>query len=207
MSESDKKGWADIRLDAIIDFNPREKLPKAVDAPYIEMAALPVDSRWHDVPVVRASSSGSRFRDGDTLLARITPCLENGKTAQVRGLGPGVIGWGSTEFIVMRAKDGLADPGFVYAIARDPNFREYAIQQMTGTSGRQRVPVETVESFEIAVPAIEEQRRISGVLGILDARIDVARRLQVSLASVAAAITEGIDSECVLGDLALAVRT
>lgn len=178
MSELTGGEWDIRRLDEIVDLNPREALPKGVDAPYIEMAALPQNGRWHDAPVLREAGSGARFRDGDTLLARITPCLENGKTAQVRGLGEGVVGWGSTEFIVMRAKTGIAHPDFVYLLARDPGFREYAIQQMTGTSGRQRVPNESVGSYEVALPPLSEQGRIAAVLGALDEKIESAVRLE-----------------------------
>ena len=181
MCDATDNGWSSCRLEELIDFNPKERLPKGIDAPYVEMAALPQNGRWHDEPVLRAVNSGARFRDDDTLLARITPCLENGKTAQVRGLGPGVVGWGSTEFIVMRAKQGVADPNFVYLIARDPGFREYAIQQMTGTSGRQRVPTESIASFELALPPLDEQRRIAEVLRALDDRIDSAARLEQRL--------------------------
>ncbi len=176
MNDTVNSSWPVRRLDEVVDFNPRETLPKGRDAPYIEMAALPQNDRWHLPPVLRAAGSGSRFRDGDTLLARITPCLENGKTAQVRGLGPDIIGWGSTEFIVMRAKIGVTDGDFVYLLARDPSFREYAIQQMTGTSGRQRVPTESLLAYEVPVPPLEEQRRIAEVIGAIDDRIESAVR-------------------------------
>ena len=184
MTDDTDNAWSTCRLDEIIDFNPKETLPKGTDAPYVEMAALPQNGRWHDEPVLRAANSGSRFRDGDTLLARITPCLENGKTAQVRGLGTGVVGWGSTEFIVMRAKHGVADPSFVYLLARDPGFRDYAIQQMTGTSGRQRVPTESIASFELSLPTLTEQRRIATVIEVIDDRIESAARLEKVLGEV-----------------------
>lgn len=169
---SEPTNWEDRRIDSFVELNPREKLPKGTEAPYIEMAALPTDGRWHEEPRQRPFGSGSKFRDGDTLLARITPCLENGKTAQVRGLGDSAVGWGSTEFIVMRAREQHADPDFVYLLAREPAFREYAIQQMTGTSGRQRIPADTIASYEIPLPPLDEQRRIAEVLGALDDRIE-----------------------------------
>jgi type I restriction enzyme S subunit len=202
MTDDIDNGWLTYRLDELIEFNPKERLPKGTDAPYVEMAALPQNGRWHDKPVLRAVNSGSRFRDSDTLLARITPCLENGKTAQVRGLGVGVIGWGSTEFIVMRAKQGVADPSFVYLLARDPGFREYAIQQMTGTSGRQRVPTESIASFEVSLPPLDEQRRIAEVLGALDDRIDIAGRLIGLLSAAAQALSSTAPRTCAVSDLA-----
>ena len=160
--------WELRPLNDVIEFNPKESLKAGTLAPYIDMASLPVASRWHLDPIERPASSGSRFRDGDTLLARLTPCLENGKTAEVRRLGAGVVGWGSTEFIVMRAKPEVILPGLVYLLAREPAFRDYAVQQMTGTSGRQRVPVDTLRSYEMALPPLSEQRRIVEVMSALD---------------------------------------
>lgn len=178
MTDRTESVWANHRLDEVLDLNPREPLPRGIEAPYVSMAALSTDRRWHAAPIMRAATSGSRFRDGDTLLAKITPSLENGKTAQVRGLGSGVVGWGSTEFIVLRAKPGVSDQDFVYLLARHPVFRDFAVQQMTGTSGRQRVPVESIASFGVSLPPLEEQRRIAEVLGALDDRIESAARLE-----------------------------
>jgi type I restriction enzyme S subunit len=89
--------------------------------------------------------------NGDTLLARITPCLENGKTAFVDFLKPGEVGWGSTEFIVLRPKPPLP-PEFGYCLARHPSFREFAIQNMSGTSGRQRVQAEALAEYQVVIP-------------------------------------------------------
>ena len=116
------------------------------------MSALPTAEWIHDEPVQRAFSAGTKFRDGDTLLARITPCLENGKTAFVRGLGNGVVGWGSTEFIVIRPKHPLPQE-FGYLLARDPAFRDHAVQSMTGTSGRQRVQTDRPAQYPFVMPS------------------------------------------------------
>lgn len=86
--------------------------------------------------------------NGDTLFARITPCLENGKTAFADFLQNGQIGWGSTEYIVLRPKLQLPNE-FAYCLARSQSFREFAIQSMTGTSGRQRVQVESLNHFQL----------------------------------------------------------
>lgn len=95
-----------------------------------------------------------RFRNGDTLFARITPCLENGKTAFVQCLPKDVCAWGSTEFIVMRPRAPVPDE-YAYLLARDIKFREYAIRNMTGTSGRQRVQADSVAQFKVASPLDE----------------------------------------------------
>jgi type I restriction enzyme S subunit len=95
-----------------------------------------------------------RFRNGDTLLARITPCLENGKTAFVQCLPDDTVGWGSTEYIVMRPKTPVPAE-YAYLLARDDRFREHAIRSMTGTSGRQRAQGDSVAAFKLADPSDE----------------------------------------------------
>jgi type I restriction enzyme, S subunit len=100
----------------------------------------------------RQFGSGMRFCNGDTLVARITPCLENGKTAYVDFLEPNQIGWGSTEYIVLRPKPPLP-PEYAYCLARSTPFRKFAIQRMTGSSGRQRVPAESLTQFKVAIPS------------------------------------------------------
>lgn len=138
-------------LGDLIQFNPREALKKGTAAPYLDMKALPTSGLMPEPPILREFTSGTRFRSGDTLLARITPCLENGKTAMVDDLGANVVGWGSTEFIVMRAKEGVAR-SLPYCIARDSAFREEAIASMTGSSGRQRADEKRIADLPHAIP-------------------------------------------------------
>lgn len=118
------------------------------------MAALPTSGPIPDPAIPREFTSGMRFRNGDTLFARITPCLENGKTALVQSLPESVIGWGSTEFIVLRARPPVPT-AFTYLLARDPSFRAYAIQSMTGTSGRQRARNEALAAYPVTCPDAE----------------------------------------------------
>jgi hypothetical protein len=110
---------------------------------------MPTRGHTPDAVVDRPFGSGMRFMNGDTLVARITPCLENGKTAFVDFLEGGQVGWGSTEYIVLRPKLPLPSE-FAYCLARSVHFRDFAIQSMTGSSGRQRVPAEALEHFLIA---------------------------------------------------------
>ena len=145
------EGWESVPTSKLIEFNPSEPLRKGTEAPYIEMAALPTVGSWPEPPVSRPFGSGMRFRNGDTLLARITPCLENGKTAFIQCLPDNTVGWGSTEFIVMRPKSPVP-PEFGYLLARDTTFRDWAIRSMTGTSGRQRVQTSTLATFKIMAP-------------------------------------------------------
>ncbi|MCO4245674.1 restriction endonuclease subunit S, partial [Acidovorax facilis] len=132
------KGWQAGSLDTIFELNPKRTLKKDVQAPYLDMAGVATSGHCADTPISRAMGSGSKFRNGDTLLARITPCLENGKTAFVDFLEDGETGWGSTEFLVLRPKAPWPDY-YAYLLCRHPAFREYAIQSMSGTSGRQRI--------------------------------------------------------------------
>jgi type I restriction enzyme S subunit len=146
------EGWRVVELEQAIEINPPRVLRKGQRAPYLDMASMP--TRGH-VPlrvVERPYTSGTRFMNGDTLLARITPSLENGKTAFVDFLAPNEVGWGSTEFIVLRPKPPLPAE-FGYCLARDPDFREFAIQSMTGTSGRQRVQPEALARYLLVVPS------------------------------------------------------
>lgn len=148
------KGWSMRVMSDCIDVNPSRTLRKGVLAQYLDMANVPTNSaRVHNV-VLRKFSSGSKFRNGDTLLARITPCLENGKTAFVDFLDSEEVGWGSTEFIVLRPKDELPEL-FAYFLCRRPDFRAFAIAKMAGTSGRQRVPNDCFNNYTLVLPKAE----------------------------------------------------
>jgi len=145
------EGWAITPLPEAIEVNPTRTLRKGDIAPYLDMANMPTQGHAPDEVVQRPFGSGMRFMNGDTLVARITPCLENGKTAFVDFLEDGQVGWGSTEYIVLRPKAPWPE-AFGYLLARDNRFREFAIQSMTGTSGRQRVPVAALDHFKLVVP-------------------------------------------------------
>ena len=147
-------GWEIVPLTKIMDINPTRRLRKGDMAPYLGMSAMPTRGHCPDSVTERPYGSGTRFVNGDTLLARITPCLENGKTAYVDFLSAGETGWGSTEYIVMRPKLPLPTE-FAYCLARSSAFRHYAIQNMTGTSGRQRVSAAALAHFRLPVPPVE----------------------------------------------------
>ncbi|MXX15052.1 MAG: restriction endonuclease subunit S [Gemmatimonadetes bacterium] len=148
------EGWEVKALEQFIELNPRESIKRGTLAPYLNMAALPISGPNPDDPILREYTSGTRFRNGDTLFARITPCLENGKTAFVQVLPKDTVGWGSTEFIVMRAIPPVTSV-YPYLLARDPAFRAHAIQSMTGTSGRQRARTEALAPYQVAFPTTE----------------------------------------------------
>lgn len=177
-----------MKISDLVEFNPKTSIQKGEELPFIEMAALPTHGR--DVISFEyrpAKSSGSKFQNGDTLLARITPCLENGKGALLKNLPGGGKGCGSTEFIVMRPHQA-EDTDFVYYLSRLPEFREFAIQQMTGTSGRQRVNWQSIADFEIA-PLNRSDRQACGALfASLDNKIELNQRMNETLEAAARAV-------------------
>jgi type I restriction enzyme S subunit len=140
------EGWGVKRLPELIEVNPPRALRKGEVAPYLDMANMPTRGHSPDSVIERSFGSGMRFVNGDTLVARITPCLENGKTAFVDFLMDGQVGWGSTEYIILRSKPPLPAE-FAYCLARSDGFRDFAIQSMTGSSGRQRVPAESLDHY------------------------------------------------------------
>ena len=114
-------------------------------------------------------------------MARITPCLENGKTAQVSILNDGEVGFGSTEYIVFRAKEGIADKDYLYYLVCSPEVRELAIKSMVGSSGRQRVQTDVVKNLEIDVPPLVEQEKIGSLLKLFDDKIALNDRINNNL--------------------------
>lgn len=148
------KGWRVVTLEEAVDINPLRSLKRGQLAPYLDMANMPTSSARALNWIQREFNSGMRFLNGDVLVARITPCLENGKTAYVDFLEDGQVGWGSTEYIVLRSKPPLPME-FAYLFARTKEFRSHAIQHMTGTSGRQRVSADSLKMYQIIVPTEE----------------------------------------------------
>ncbi|HQY76204.1 MAG TPA: restriction endonuclease subunit S [Rhodoferax sp.] len=158
------KGWRVATLADTFDINPTRKLSKGAMASYLDMASLATSGHCVEAPIDREVGSGAKFQNGDTLLARITPCLENGKSAFVDFLAEGEIGWGSTEFLVLRPKAPL--PQYLgYLLCRHPAFREYAIQSMSGTSGRQRIQNDVLGRYLLAVPDVEIAVVFADVIG------------------------------------------
>jgi len=145
-------GWSQCPAQQVIDFNPATRFSKGQIAPFIPMTSLSESSMVIDPIEVREAGGGARFRNGDTLLARITPCLENGKTGYVQFMVTAdQIATGSTEFIVMRPKGDYSC--WVYCLARTAEFRQHAINSMSGADGRQRVKEEALATLSITWPS------------------------------------------------------
>lgn len=153
--EEVKEEWEIGTLEDIVDFNPTYKLKKGVLATYLAMESVQTNKSSSSGWYTREMASGAKFMNNDTLLARITPSLENGKTAFVDFLDDNEIGWGSTEFIVMRMKEDY-HPFVSYLIARNQDFRDFAIGNMTGSTGRQRAQAEDLKKYEIVIPPFQE---------------------------------------------------
>lgn len=145
-------GWEVSAVSKVIDINPKVSLPKGTIAKFADMKALPTSGYSIENVIEKAYSGGAKFQNGDVLLARITPCLENGKTGVVDFLNASEVGFGSTEFIVMRGK-GVAETSFVACLSRDENFRKHCMQSMVGSSGRQRVQNACFDAYYLPIPA------------------------------------------------------
>lgn len=169
------------KLEDIIEFNPTETLKKGTVSKKISMDKLGVFSKYINSFDIEKYNGGMKFRNGDTLLARITPCLENGKTSKVTILDEEEVGFGSTEYIVMRSKKNISDEDFIFYLAISPKFREIAIKSMTGTSGRQRVQLDVVKNTEMLIPSYEEQIKIGKVLSSIDKRIELNNQINDNL--------------------------
>ena len=180
--------WGNSVLSDVISFNPKEELKKGRTAKKIAMEELHPFVKKISGFTIGEYSGGAKFRNGDTLLARITPCLENGKTAYVDILEQDETAFGSTEFIVMRAKPEKTDGMFTYYLASSPEFRAVAIQSMTGTTGRQRVKNSLLENAIFNIPPIDEQRAIGSLLTALDDKIEINNRINKSLEEMAQAL-------------------
>lgn len=151
---------------------------------FIEMKDLDSSTKFCTYSQHKELGGGSRFINGDTLFARITPCLENGKICQVRGLKDGY-GFGSTEFHVFRGKEGVSDSNFVYYLSRSDEVRSHAEHNLEGSSGRQRVAKEAFDNLFLLLPPLEEQKRIAGILSLLDDKIDLLNRENTTLEALA----------------------
>lgn len=165
-----------VKFRDIVEINPRESIPKSTPAKYVAMENLLPFTKKISKYEIKKYKGGAKFRNGDTLLARITPCLENGKTAFVDILKENEIGFGSTEYIVIRKKTKITDSHYVYYLSTSPRFRDSAIKLMSGTSGRQRIEIEGLKNLNISLPPLSEQKRIANILSSFDNKIEILKK-------------------------------
>ncbi|MFZ4682677.1 MAG: restriction endonuclease subunit S [Terrimicrobiaceae bacterium] len=181
--------WKELPFSEAVLLNPATPLAKGSVYPFVEMSAITAGTRDVKCSEHREfAGGGSRFQDRDTLMARITPCLENGKLARFRAPADEPVGHGSTEFIVIRGRPNVSDNDYAYYLTVSPEVRAFAISQMTGTSGRQRVPTDALGRIAVPVPPLGEQKAIAAVLGTLDDKIELNRRMNATLEAMARAL-------------------
>ncbi len=180
--------WKETNLDSVALVNPVEALKKGVRAKKIAMETLQPFNKKISRYSIEVYNGGMKFRNGDTLVARITPCLENGKTAYVDVLEENEVGFGSTEYIVIREREGVSDRQFLYYFLISPEFRDVAILSMSGSSGRQRVQTDVVRDHFFSLPPLPEQRAIASILSSFDDKIDLLHRQNKTLEAMAEAL-------------------
>lgn len=200
-----------VTLGEAFILNPTVKLSKGAPAPFVNMASLVPFTRDVSASHHKPYGGGMKFCDGDVLMARITPSLENGKTSVYRAAANqrNAPAFGSTEFIVIRGREGTSSSSFAYYLFTLPEVRDYAISSMNGSSGRQRVQFDSLASFAIDLPELQEQRAIAATLGALDDKIESNRRAVVMISNLIDANSKrnGKDLPTVpLGEIATTIK-
>ena len=161
---------SDCQVSEIAYLNPKRTIKKDQMARCIDMSQLSTSAAFPSGWEIKTFTGGMRFANGDTLLARITPCLENGKTAYINFLDTEEIAFGSTEYIVLAPKDGIP-PEYLYCLARYPAFVDYAVKNMNGSSGRQRVSADTIGQFVMPRPSNNALGNFGNVVSSLFAQM------------------------------------
>jgi len=180
--------WKEVKLGDVCEINPKEHIKKEGIYKKIAMEDLIPFKKYIKNFTYEKFTGGSKFKNGDILLARITPSLENGKTSMVNLLDTNEVGFGSTEFIVFREKKGITDKHFLYYLLIFNHFREIAIKSMTGSSGRQRVQKETIENYTFYLPPLPIQKKIADILSVIDEKIETLQNINETLENMAKAI-------------------
>lgn len=166
-----KEGWKEVEFFEIVDFPPRIKMEKEKLYPFVLMDEIDAGYKYVKASFFKKyNGSGAKFENGDTLFARITPSLENGKIAQIKDIGKPA--FGSTEFFVFRGKKGVSDSDFIYYLAKTDWFRQNAINSFVGASGRQRADAKYIGKTKVHLPPLPTQRRIATILSAYDDLIE-----------------------------------
>lgn len=184
-----KNGWSSRRLDEVCRIKPpkseaRDKISANGLVSFLPMEDMGIDQEYvrptQTKPLSSVMGSYTYFADGDVLLAKITPCFENGKLGIAQGLTNG-IGFGSSEYIVFRPGKTLSKEWLYYYLSRE-TFRVEGAERMSGAVGHKRVSMEFIESYPIPVPPLPEQQRVIGILdeafeGLATAKANVEKNL------------------------------
>lgn len=178
-----KYNWSIKKFSDIAYINPKGTIAKKIPMDKLQPFC-------RDIPeyILEKFNGGSKFRNEDTIMARITPCLENGKTAKVNILENNEIGFGSTEYIVFRAIDGISDSNYLYYLICSPFVRNPAIKSMVGSSGRQRVQTDVIKNLQLEIPPLDEQKKIGNLLKCIDDKIELNIKMNKNLEQQAATL-------------------
>ena len=167
MPGTDAFGWGLVPLGSICVINPKKsqdkRLSEGIEVSFVPMPAVTESGQIEPSTVKKyeeVKSGFTYFAEEDVLFAKITPCMENGKGAVAKGLCNG-IGFGSTEFHVLRPVDGKTNPYWIYILTVFPQFREDAAANMTGSAGQRRVPASFLETYKVALPPIKLQEQFA----------------------------------------------
>ena len=165
--------WRTVKFSEVVQFPPKVNLEKGNLYSFIPMEKLMPGQKYVGEQFLKEwkGSGGAKFEEGDTLFARITPCLQNGKISQAKGLSS-VLGFGSTEYFIFRGIEGITDTDFVFYLTLNSDFKEYAIGSMVGASGRQRADAKYVGQYEFVLPPLLTQKRIADILSAYDDLIE-----------------------------------
>lgn len=167
-----REGWKEVNFGDVVQFPPKISMKKGTIYPFIPMEAIDSGKKYVNPKEEKPlTSGGAKFEEGDTLFARITPCLQNGKISQAKNL-KGKPGFGSTEYFIFRGKEGITDTDFIYYLTLNNWFKDKAIGSMVGASGRQRADAEFVRNIEIQLPSLPTQRKIASILSGYDDLIE-----------------------------------
>ncbi len=176
--------WKKYKLSEFIEINPKVTLKSGIQHSFVEMKDLNESQKYVFPSQFKDIKGGARFQNSDTLFARITPCLQNGKICQVQGL-KNSLGFGSTEFLVFRGKDGISYTDFIYYLSRYEVVRKFAEQNMIGTSGRQRVSKDAFANLELFLPDLPTQTAIAEILSSIDDKIELNNKINQELETLA----------------------
>lgn len=179
-----ENNWKEYKFSDFVNINPSVSLKANEEYSFVEMKDLEDGNKYCFPKIKKIKGGGAKFQNGDTLFARITPCLENGKICQVKGL-ENKLGFGSTEFYVFRGKEDISDTEFVYYLSRWNDVRDHAEINLDGTSGRQRVPKASFDDLHLLMPPLPEQKAIASVLSSLDDKIDLLHQQNQTLEALA----------------------
>ncbi|SUP53182.1 Type I restriction enzyme specificity protein MG438 [Weeksella virosa] len=179
-----ENNWKEYRFSDFVKINPSVTLKANEEYSFVEMKDLEDGNKYCFPKIKKIKGGGAKFQNGDTLFARITPCLENGKICQVKGLENN-LGFGSTEFYVFRGKENISDTEFVYYLSRWNDVRDHAEINLDGTSGRQRVPKASFDDLQLLMPPLPEQKAIASLLSSLDDKIDLLHQQNQTLETLA----------------------